>query len=202
MQNPTFAEVRKQYDKALPLSIEPFYNSDYNETRRLKAMIFSHILSNDNDFDQMSYDDQIEIIMRIENSCANETIRKARGYNLRCVWDNVQFINIYHTVCYNIISILCEESNTLVKRILNKEINLNIIANMTCKELMPEKYDNITSEINKRVNVTNTVKYTEMYFCKKCKRNQTTVERIQNRSNDESSSFNVTCSFCGNKWFV
>jgi DNA-directed RNA polymerase subunit M/transcription elongation factor TFIIS len=152
-------------------------------------------------FKNMKEVDQLNILIHIENSCANETIRKARGYNLRCVWENPSFINIYHTICYSITSILEQESNTLIGKILNNKINLKHIANMSCKELSPETHDAITFKINKRVNIEQNIKFTEMYFCKKCKHNKTTVERVQNRSGDEGSSFYITCLFCGTKWF-
>jgi DNA-directed RNA polymerase subunit M/transcription elongation factor TFIIS len=84
---------------------------------------------------------------------------------------------------------------------MDKSIDLNTIANMSCKELSPEKYDDLSKQIDRRVNTSLGVKYTELYFCYKCKRNKTTAERVQNRSNDESSSFYITCLFCGTKWF-
>jgi len=174
---------------------------EYNDQRRLKAINLSHTLSNSERFKNLPYSNQIDIVMRIENSCSNEAIRKAREYDQRCTWDNDQFISIYHSICYNILSVLDQENNTLIKKILNNEIDLNIIATLPCKDLSPEKYDDITKEINKRVNTEVTSKYTEMYFCKKCKRNQTTVERVQNRSGDEGSSFHILCLFCGTKWF-
>lgn len=188
------------YKNAIPLPFKPFY-TEYNNVRRLKTIFLSHIFASNEVFKSLTYNDQISILIHIENSCANETIRKARGYNLRCVWENPLFINIYHTICYSITSILEQESNTLMDKILNNEINLNNIANMSCKELSPETHDAITFKINKRVNIEQNIKYTEMYFCKKCKRNKTTVERVQNRSGDEGSSWFVTCLFCGNKWF-
>lgn len=200
-------KIRKQYPKAIDLPFEPFYTNStetgtYNDTRRLKLLVLSDTLSKYKEFEDKPYNDKIEIIMRIENSCANETIRKARGYNLRVTWENEQFINIYHSICYHITSKI-DEVESLVKKILNKEIELNIIANMSSKDLVPEEYDDIASKVNKRTMIEiNNKKFTELHFCKKCKRNQTTVERIQNRSLDEGSSFIVTCIFCGTKWFT
>ncbi len=197
-------QICNQYPNAIDLPAEPFYSNTngYNNTRRLKLLVLSHVLAQYKNFQNRTYEEKIEIIMRIENSCANETIRKARGYNLRCVWNNSQFTNVYHTICFNIISVLNDKNNTLIKKILAKKIDLNTIANMSCKELAPEKYEEISKHIDKRVNIEQTIKYTEMHFCKKCKRNQTTVERVQNRSLDESSSFHITCLFCGTKWFT
>lgn len=188
------------YQNAIPLPFKPFY-TEYNDIRRLKIILLSHIFSRYDKFKALKYNEQIDMLIHIENSCANETIRKARGYNLRCVWENPMFMNIYYTICYSITSILEQEKNTLVDKILNNEINLNHIANMSCKELSPETHDAIIFKINKRVNIEKNIKYTELYFCKKCKHNKTTVERVQSRSNDEGSSFFITCLFCGTKWF-
>jgi len=189
------------YSNAIPLPMDPFYSLEYNDQRRLKAINLSHTLSNFERFKNLPYNNQIDIVMRIENSCSNEAIRKAREYDQRCTWDNDQFISIYHSICYNILSVLDQENNTLIEKILNNKIDLNIIATMPCKDLSPEKYDDITKEINRRVNTEVTRKYTEMYYCKKCKRNQTTYERVQNRSGDEGSSFHILCLFCGTNWF-
>jgi DNA-directed RNA polymerase subunit M/transcription elongation factor TFIIS len=186
----------------IPLTMD-FYTPEYNILRRLKAIMLTEKLMLYQEFVQLEYSNQIEMIKRIENSCSNETIRKARDCNIRCVWENEQFQNIYHNTVYTIISALDDNdiSNTLIKNILNKDIDINSIANLSSKDLSPQKYENIMFEINKRNNVTQTQKYTEMYFCKKCKHNQSTVERVQNRSGDEGSSFFITCTFCGAKWF-
>jgi DNA-directed RNA polymerase subunit M/transcription elongation factor TFIIS len=190
------------YCDTIPLTFEPFYSKEYNNIRRLKAIVLIDILSKYQKFLDLSYHKQIDLVVRIENSFLNETIRKSKNYNIRAVWDNKQFADIYHTICYNIISILNQEDNTIFDKIINEEIDINNIANMTCKELSPEKYKNIIDLITKRVNTVNNVKYTEMYRCYKCKKNQCTTERKQLRSNDEACNFEITCLFCGNKWVV
>lgn len=194
-------ENRTAYPDALSLPFAPFYGADYNKTRRMKSIILSNVLMKSVEFKVLNYFTQIDIITHIENSCANETIRKSRGYNLRCDWDSQQFINIYHSVCFNILSVLDEENNTLVGKILSGEININTIAGMSCKELVPEIYETLTYHINKRISTETSQKYTEMYHCGKCKKNKCTAERVQNRSGDEGSSFFITCLFCGQKWF-
>lgn len=188
------------YKGAIPLPIDPFYKDDYNSIRRLKTIVISSILSKYSPFIELTPAAQIDILIHIENSCANETIRKARDSNIRCVWDNTQFTDIYHTVCYNISSSLDQGSISLIDRIISKDININNIANLSCKDLLPEKYEFITNKTNKRINIEQTTKYTKMYFCKKCKNNKTSVERVQARSGDEGSSFHITCLFCGTKW--
>lgn len=193
----------KNYPNSTPLPAEPFYTDKYNNIRRLKALTISHHLGCYDAFKYLPYDKKNIIIYYIENSCVNETLRKARNNNQRCVWDNNQFVNIYHDVCYKTISIIASGDENLIKKIAEVDVEfLKQFGMLSCKELLPEQYSLITHIINKRVNTERTVKYTEMFFCKKCKRNQTTIERVQNRSNDESSSFFVTCLFCGTKWFT
>lgn len=70
----------------------------------------------------------------------------------------------------------------------------------TYKELNPKKYEELTTKIEKRINTEQAVKYTEMFYCRKCKHNQTTIEKVQLRSNDESSSLRITCLYCNNQW--
>lgn len=195
----------KKYDickNSIPLTME-FYTDEYNNLRRLKLIILSDKLSMFDEYKCLSYDEQIEIIKKIENSCLNETLRKAIGYVVKCTWKNSQFVNIYHSICYNIISNIdfeSEDSKYLIQKIINKKIDLNSIANLSQKELHPEKYENLTKEITRRANTECAIKYTELHFCKKCKRNKTTSERVQARSNDEGSSFHITCLFCDNRW--
>jgi DNA-directed RNA polymerase subunit M/transcription elongation factor TFIIS len=190
------------YKDAIPLTFDPFYSDGYNNTRRLKAIVLSSVLSRYSSFKSMSYDDQINLVIRIENSFLNETIRKSKKYNIRSIWDSQQFVNMYHTTAYNIISILEQDDNTLFQDIVDGSVNVDSVASLSCKELSPEKYKTITDLIARRVNTVNNVKYTEMYRCGKCKKNQCTTERKQLRSNDEACNFVITCLFCSNSWVV
>ena len=141
------------------------------------------------------------MLIKIEVSCKDETIRKTREQNLRCEWSNSHFNNIYHVVCYNVISLLSDDDDSIIVKLVNGEIDPYSIARLTYKDLSSSKISVIMNKINERANIEQTIKYTEMYYCKKCKRNQTTFERIQNRSGDEGSSFYITCLFCGTQWF-
>lgn len=192
--------------KPTALSYDPFYTDpDYNNIRRLKLLLFSAALHNSELYQNCTFNEKTNYIMMIENSCLNETIRKARGYNIRCSWDEIQFEQIYHSICYNILSTiditLDTGSKELVTKIFTNKIDISLIAGMSCKELCPEKYEEVTRKLEERTNMEENVKYTELYFCRKCKRNKATAERVQNRSNDEGSSFHITCLFCHNKWF-
>jgi DNA-directed RNA polymerase subunit M/transcription elongation factor TFIIS len=188
------------FKNALPLTIDPFYSNSYNDTRRMKVIIMSDILNKNVEFRKLKYHDQIDMLAKIEISCEDEAIRKTREQNLRCEWSNPRFNDIYHIVCYNVISLLSDDDDSIIFKLINKEIDVGTIARLTYKDLSCSKVSTIMNKINKRANIEQTIKYTEMYFCQKCKNNKTTVERVQNRSGDEGSSFFITCLFCGAKW--
>jgi len=156
----------------------------------------------------MDYYSKIHIIYnaarKIEIGCLNQAIKKANEYNIRPVWEDNEFTLLYHGICYKLSVNLDEnstiKSNYMKKKILSNNINLYKLATMTSKQLCPNKNILIENKINKRINVTINLKYSELYRCKKCKRNQTTTERRYNRSLDEGVNLTITCTFCGHQW--
>lgn len=144
------------------------------------------------------------IIEYLERGCLNRAVEKAKVYNIRCVWVNQKFVDLYHSICYkvasNIDSTSSIKSDYLRNKILNNELNLVNVANMTSKELCPKKYEKIDAKMNKRANLERKIKYSELYRCRKCKRNQCTTERRYNRSLDEGVNLTINCSFCGHSW--
>ncbi len=199
-------QIIAENSKLTALPCDPFYlRSDYNCLRRLKLLLFSGALNNSQLFIECSSSKKIDYLTQIENSCLNETLRKAREYEIRCTWGEFQFEQIYHSICYNILSVvdvtLPTGSKELVDKIFTGKIDLNIIASFSCKELCPEKYEVITKKIEERANMKEDVKYTELHFCRKCKKNKTKATPVQNRCGDESNTYHITCLFCHNKWF-
>lgn len=156
----------------------------------------------------MDYYSNIHIIYnaakKIEVGCLNQSIKKSNEFNIRPVWEDDKFNLLYHGVCYKIATNLDENSSInsdyMKKKILSNSVNLYKIACMTSKQLCPSKNISIENKINKRINVIINLKYSELYRCKKCKRNQTTTERRYNRSLDEGVNLTITCTFCGHQW--
>lgn len=144
------------------------------------------------------------IIKYLERGCLNRAIEKAKSYNIRCVWTDEKFIHLYHSICYkvacNIDPSSMVKSDYILKKIMNSQVELNNIANMTSKELCPNKYEQIDEKMNKRTNLERKVKFSELYKCRKCKRNQTTTERRYARSWDEGTDLTITCAFCYHSW--
>jgi DNA-directed RNA polymerase subunit M/transcription elongation factor TFIIS len=144
------------------------------------------------------------IVKNLERGCINRTVQKANEHNIRCVWTNPKFSNLYHDTCYRVASNIDANSSInssyIQTKILNHNVNPFKVAQMTSKELCPDKYIKIDQKINKRNNLEQKVKYSELYRCRKCKRNQCKTERRYNRSLDEGVNLMIICTFCGNEW--
>ena len=145
-----------------------------------------------------------DIIRYVEKSCVNRTIEKAKNSDIICTWENSDFVGIYHAICYKIACNLDTNSpinsDYIINKILSKDIVLMDIASMSSKQLCPNKYKDIEDKFNKRYSVERKVKYSELYKCRKCKKNQTVTERMYNRSWDEGVSLKITCVYCNHSW--
>ena len=144
------------------------------------------------------------IAQNLEKGCLTRSINKSRAYNIRCIWSESKFVDLYHTICYNLAVNLdsqsCINSDYIKNKILNNDVDLQNVANMKSKELCPKKYEKIEKKINQRNNLERKIKYSELYKCRKCKRNQCTTERRYARSIDEGVDLTVTCVFCSHSW--
>jgi DNA-directed RNA polymerase subunit M/transcription elongation factor TFIIS len=145
-----------------------------------------------------------KIIKKLERGCINRAIIKSKSYNIRCVWSDERFVNLYNSICYKVASNIDPESevhSTYIKnKILKNELDLTKVAEMTSKELCPKKYEKINKQLDQRINLQRKIKYSELFHCRKCKRNQCTTERRYNRSLDEGTNLTVKCMFCGHEW--
>lgn len=90
------------------------------------------------------------IIKYLERGCLSRSIEKAKLYNIRCVWTDEKFVYLYHSICYKVSSNLdpssCIQSDYILTKILNKDVELINIANMTSKELCPSKNMKLTEK--------------------------------------------------------
>jgi DNA-directed RNA polymerase subunit M/transcription elongation factor TFIIS len=198
---PVIANQPFIFPNAIPLNIKFYENENYNDIRRCKLILLSDCLGKNFKFDNNSKE---AIIKAIEQGCLNRAIKKAKTYNIRCIWKEEQFVNLYHSICYKV-SINIDKNSSInssfiIDKILNNSIDLKTIANMTSKELYPKKYEKLEEKMHKRHNLERKIKFSERYQCKKCKRNQTTTERCYNRSLDEGVNLTIRCLFCGNSW--
>ena len=81
-------------------------------------------------------------------------------------------------------------------KVFNREYYREIIQSFKDREksLTERFYKNL--ENNNEIKI----KYSELYRCNKCKRNQTKTERRYARSLDEGIDLTIICLFCGKRW--
>ena len=144
------------------------------------------------------------IVKKLERGCLNRAVEKATLHNIRCVLSNTDFVNLYHAICYKVATNIDERSevgsNYIKNKILSKSCKISDVPNFTSTELCPKKFDKIQNKINKRTNAEHKKKYSELYKCRKCKKNQTITERRYNRSMDEGVNLMIICVCCGFQW--
>jgi DNA-directed RNA polymerase subunit M/transcription elongation factor TFIIS len=144
------------------------------------------------------------IVKQLERGCLNRTINKSKLYNIRCIWADARFVDLYHNICYKLATNLDENSSInseyVKNKILSNAFDLQNVANMSSKDLCPDRYEKIDKKINQRNNLDRKIKYSELYKCSKCKRSQCTTERRYARSLDEGTDLTVICLFCGHSW--
>lgn len=144
-----------------------------------------------------------QIVYRIEKSCLNTTLKKANASSIKCIWDNNNFVNLYNSICYKVSVNIDPESpvnSNIIKKIHDVSININEIADLSSKDFCPDKYKAYTKKIDIIISMEKKQKFSELYRCNKCKKNQCTTERRYNRSLDEGVNLIINCLFCGNKW--
>ena len=187
----------------IPLDVY-FYKKPYNYIRRAKLILFSSLLTEYEDYVLMPYQDQMNLIKKMERACYNCTIEDSNANNIITTWENDNFCNIYHSICYKISSNL--ENGGLVHnpnialKLLNDKISIAELPKMTSPELFPQKYEKIQSRIEISKTVKQTVKVTSKYTCRKCKKSECTEENLYNRSLDEGVNIRITCNNCSHRW--
>lgn len=93
-------------------------------------------------------------------------------------------------------------SNNFISNFINNEDNVNIskIPYMTPDELYPDNWKKIKSKLDLIKDKQKNMATTDIFTCKKCKKNRCTVHQMQTRSADEPMTTFVTCIVCNNTW--
>ncbi len=195
-------EYKYYFPDSIPLDMI-FYKKEYNKIRRLKLMLFSDILEKNEEFKNINRNEKTDILKHIETSCVRESLNISSKNNIFNSWNNDEFLNVYHSICFSISSVLDqsnEDSKNLIERIIKKEIDINNIAGFPLDILCPKKYKEKIHFLEKRANIEIKLKSSKLYYCKKCKQNQCLLERSYNRSLDEGVNLTITCSNCFYSW--
>ena len=145
-----------------------------------------------------------DLVKNLEIGCINRAISQSKKFNIRCIWNNNAFVDLYNEICYKLAVNLDVDSpvksDYLIKMILNNKIDASDAANLSSRDMCPKLVEKIENRISLRTNLERKIKYSELYRCKKCKRNQCTTERLYNRGLDEGVSLMISCGYCGNSW--
>lgn len=199
-----FNNIQDKLKFTIPIKI--YLDPLYNKNRRSILLLIADILEKNKKFKLQNHKIQSNIIIDIELSCYNQTIFKANELLIYKSWDNVKFNYLYYLNCNKItknLDIESEvESDYLINKILNNEIDINIIGSLSSEQLCPDKSQNIKDNLNKRNNQHIKVKTSTLYTCKNCKRKEVSIFQVQIKALDEGSNLSLTCQFCKYHWMI
>ncbi len=199
-----FKIIQNQLKFTIPSYI--YIDKDYNIFRRTIILLIADILEKNKEFKDKDKKNQDDIIINIELSCYNETINKSNELLIYQSWENEKFYYLYNLYCNKITKNLDIESEVnsdyLINKIINNEIDINTIASLSSDKLCPDKSKNIKDTINQRNNQQLNIKTSTLYKCKNCGKKKVTIHEYQARSLDEGSNLSLTCTFCNYRWIV
>lgn len=183
-----------------------YINKTYNKFRRSILLLIANILENNIEFKKKHKDLQSNIIINIELSCYNETIKKADELLIYQSWDNEKFHYLYYLYCNKITKNLDIESEVnsdyLIKKIINNELDIITLASLSSDQLCPDKSKNIKDTLNMRNNQQLNFKTSTLYKCRNCGKKEVKIQEYQGRSLDEGSNLSLTCNFCNYNWVI
>lgn len=196
--------LHKNLKFTIPLTL--YNDNEYSKNRRAIILLMADILENDLNFKKLSREKQNYIIINLELSCYNETIKKADEKLIYKSWENEKFIYLYQLNCNKITKNLDKYSEVgseyLIQKIINNEIDICNIAKLSSDHLCPAKSENIKNNIKLRNGQKLNYKTSILYRCKNCGKKEVKIQEYQGRSLDEGSNLSLTCNFCNYNWVV
>jgi len=139
----------------------------------------------------------------LEKAIYNYTIEKCTLHKIYKSWDNPMFVEMYIARNYSIYCNLQQESQ-LLEKLKTNEITPIQLAFMKYDEMAPEKWKPYADAKQ----ISDDLKYssqqleasTDLFFCRRCKKNKCTYYQLQTRSGDEGITTFVTCVECKINW--
>ena len=188
----------------IPISI--YHDSNYCKERRLILLLIASILQKNNIFKNQNREIQDNTIIDIELSCFNSCIKQSNKLLIYINWENPKFNYLYQLFCNKITKNLDSESevgeNYLINKVVNGEINIKNIADMTSDKLCPAKSENIKQNLILRNSQKLNYKTSTLYTCRNCKKKEVIIKHIQVKSLDEGFSTSLRCVFCNFNWML
>jgi DNA-directed RNA polymerase subunit M/transcription elongation factor TFIIS len=191
------------FPNSVPLASYFYGSSNYNDIRRAKLMMFGDRLSKYADFSKMHVAEKNTLLKYLERGCYGLARHRCIKNGFSMTWDDDNFVNLYHDICYKLVSNIDRESPVdstyLATLILEGSIKPLDAAAMSSQDMAPDKY----IEVMNRVTLMNEeikIKTSKLYTCPKCKHQETVLSQVQDRSNDENSSLIAVCVYCRFQW--
>jgi transcription elongation factor S-II len=136
----------------------------------------------------------------LEKGIFNYSLKEAEQKKIVKKWDNKYFVLIYQA---HLKSILSNLNNKLINEVNNGNLQPHKIAFMTHQELNYDIWaDKIEAKIkrDKHKYEVNRSASTDVFTCKKCKKNECDYYQMQTRSADEPMTTFINCILCGYRW--
>ena len=147
------------------------------------------------------------ISRNIEKSIYNYTIKISKIKNIKRIWLNIIFKNLYLSKVRSIYSnIDCNsyiKNKNFLDRINDNNIDIKNIANMSIFDIFPENWKDILEEKSKKDKLKYELKpeaMTDAFKCRKCGSRSTSYYEVQTRSADEPMTQFITCLDCNTRW--
>lgn len=197
-----FDSLREIYPHMRPLdtefyTAEPYRSSKY---RRCKIMVLLGSMLQCPEFRSLDTKRQNEMVIHVEKSCLNHSIKKATGDNINRTWSNPLFQNRYSASIADMAEALNWDSNPwIMPRVVRGLIKTQDLGGMSPQELCPNR-DALLRRVEERKHATISMKTTTLYPCPNCEKKEAYFQEVQLRSGDEAKDTQLSCVFCGHEW--
>ena len=144
---------------------------------------------------------------QIEKSIYNNIIKYTKKNNIKRKWKNIHFKSLYVSRIRSIYSNIKEDSylknRNFKKKILNNEIDVTMISELSKYDIFPENWKDLIEEKMKKDKLKYELKpeaMTDIFKCHRCSGRSCTYYEVQTRSADEPMTQFITCLDCNNHW--
>ncbi len=150
----------------------------------------------------LSDDKRTQIVKLIERGCHNTAIDIADNEGYEKVFGNSIFTKTYSALVYKLVSNIdyLDQNRPLINMIIDDEIDILSLANMTSEELCPSANKKIRDEIQLRQKQRIVKNVSTLYTCPRCKGNRTVLQIQQTRALDEGTTLAIKCDNCEHEW--
>ena len=187
------------YPNALPLDFDVFYvHPEYTAERRRVAIVISDLLFAHEWYREMSYSGKTKVVYGLELGCYKKATNEAMDLFIHIAWDNVRFLSLYRTACYELTSNLNQKNVSCL--LSDPNCDYEAIGGMTEYEFNKDENDRISEMLLQKETIKLTQKVSTVYQCPKCKECKVSVRSVQKRSLDENASEEILCLECNHFW--